>query len=177
MMDIVEQIEAILGRATQDFDGNDEVLRRAADEIKTLRAASAVGYLFDNEDTGREFAEQHPVESAEVPDATNVVPATASELLAEVLSAWRELEQLRQRERDGFVVVDQPLYPDVSPSSSSGQLRFAKVSGDTLLEMRNNIRKEPLYMCGDTVLVWVNQSDLINHQIIGMAREVEHPKA
>lgn len=104
MMDIVEQIEAILGRATQDFDGNDEVLRRAADEIKKLRAAAVVGYLYDNEDTGREFAEQHPVDSGEVPDATNVTAATSDTLLLELLTAWKELGDLRQRERDVFVV-------------------------------------------------------------------------
>ena len=44
-MDIVTQIEAILGRVTQDFDGNDEVLRRAAEEIKLLRATRAVRHV------------------------------------------------------------------------------------------------------------------------------------
>lgn len=37
-MDVVEQIEAVLNRATQDFDGRDDIMQRAADEIKRLRA-------------------------------------------------------------------------------------------------------------------------------------------
>lgn len=37
-MDVVEQIEAVLNRATQDFDGRDGIMQRAADEIKRLRA-------------------------------------------------------------------------------------------------------------------------------------------
>lgn len=206
MMDIVEQIEAILGRATQDFDGNDEVLRRAADEIKKLRAAAVVGYLYDNEDTGCEFAEQHPVESGEVPDATNVTPATASAILPELLTAWKELGELRHRERDAFVILGtptgylkpssewtvppfyipaneridewakkvftEPLYaPSAIMSHRIAPLRFAKVSGDTLADMRDSIRKDPLCAYGDAVLVWVNQGDLLNHQISGTVKE------
>lgn len=41
-MDVVDQIEAILDRATQDFDGRDEIMRRAADEIVRLRAAESL---------------------------------------------------------------------------------------------------------------------------------------
>lgn len=37
-MDVVEQIEGVLNRATQDFDGRDDIMQRAADEIKRLRA-------------------------------------------------------------------------------------------------------------------------------------------
>ncbi|MCV9964127.1 hypothetical protein OIU34_19785 [Pararhizobium sp. BT-229] len=206
MMDIVEQIEAILDRATQDFDGKDEVLRRAAAEIKALRSAAVVGYLYDNEDTGREFAEQHPVESGEVPDATNVVPGTAEAILAELLTAWKELGELRQRERDAFVILGEPtgylkpsaewtvppyyitanerteewarkvftepLYaPAAIQSLRVAPLRFAKSVGDTLADMRDNIRKDPLYAYGDAVLVWLNQGDLINHQIAGTVKE------
>ena len=80
-MDILEQIEAILDRATQDFDGRDEVLRRAAVEIRALRATRAVRH----------------------------VPAV----------------------------------------------------GDTLSEMRDNVRNDALYRTGDVSLVWANQGDLI----------------
>lgn len=206
-MDVVEQIEAILDRATQDFDGRDEIMRRAADEIKALRAAASVGWLYDNEDTGREFAEQHPVETGEVPDATNVVAATASALLAELTSAWEELEQALGRERDCAVHLGEPVGylkpisnwavppfyipaserietwaknvftdPVYSPSSIQGgrirALRFAKAKGQTREELCANVHKEPLYAIGDTVLVWVNEGDLINHQIAGSAQEV-----
>jgi hypothetical protein len=181
-------------------------LRRAADEIKKLRAAGVVGYLYDNEDTGREFAEQTPVESGEVPDATNVAPATAAALLPELLTAWKELGEVRQRERDAFVIIGEPagylkpsaewtvqpyyipaserteewakkvftepLYaPSAIMSASIGPLRFAKVVGDTLSDMRDNVRKDPLYAYGDAVLVWANQGDLINHQIAGTVKE------
>lgn len=37
-MDIVERIEATLDRATQDFDGRDDLLKAAAEEIVRLRA-------------------------------------------------------------------------------------------------------------------------------------------
>lgn len=36
-MDVVDQIEAHLGRATQDFDGRDEIMSRAKDEVVRLR--------------------------------------------------------------------------------------------------------------------------------------------
>lgn len=206
MMDVVEQIEAILDRATQDFDGRDEIMRRAAAEIKALRAAVSVGWLYDNEDTGREFAEQHPVESGEVPDATNVVAATASALLAEITTAWKELEQARERERDcavhlgepvGYLkpisdravppfyipagertetwaknVFTDPVYSPLSIRSVIRPLRFARARGQTWEELRANVHKEPLYAIGDTVLVWVNEGDLIEHQIAGSAKEL-----
>jgi hypothetical protein len=69
-----------------------EIVARAKDLHENL----SVGWLFDNEDVGREFSENHPVESGEVPDATNVVPANAVKLLAEVKNAWKLLEELRQ---------------------------------------------------------------------------------
>jgi hypothetical protein len=37
-MDILKQIDAILDRVTQDFDGRDEVLKAAASEISRLRS-------------------------------------------------------------------------------------------------------------------------------------------
>ena len=52
------------------------------------RTKFARGWLYDNEDTGREWSENHPIESGEVPDATNVVPGTTDNLLKELLSAW-----------------------------------------------------------------------------------------
>jgi hypothetical protein len=212
MMDIVEQIEAILDRATQDFDGRDEVMRRAADEIKALRAAVSAGWLYDNEDTGREFAEQHPVESGEVPDATNVVAATASALLGELTPAWQELEQARVRERDCAVNLGEPVGylkpisdwavppfyipatertenwaknvftdPVYSRSSIRGvrvrPLRFAKAKAQTREELRANVHNDPLYAIGDTVLVWVNEGDLSEHQIAGSAKEISSGSA
>ena len=47
-----------------------------------------IGWLYDNEDAGREYSDSHPVESGEVPDATNIVPATAGNLLIELKSSW-----------------------------------------------------------------------------------------
>ena len=37
-MDVVEQINAVLSRATQDFDGRDEIMQRAANRIAALEA-------------------------------------------------------------------------------------------------------------------------------------------
>ena len=208
MMDVVEQIDAILDRATQDFDGRDEVLRRAAEEIRALRAAASVGWLYNNGDTGREFAEQHPIESAEVPDATNVAAATAEPLLADLLSAWKELDEARKRERELTIILGEPTGylkpagewsvppffipvaerteewakkvftdPVYAPSAIIGMRvppsRFTEANGDTLAEMRANVRHDPLYGFGDAVLVWVNQGDLINHQIAAKAKGSE----
>lgn len=65
------------------------------------------GWLFDNEDTGREFSESHPVRSGEVPDAKNVVPATRDNLLSELLASWKgsaddrqEISRLREEAAD-----------------------------------------------------------------------------
>lgn len=44
MLDVVEQIERILNRATQDFDGRDEIMQRAADEIKQWRRMCRENY-------------------------------------------------------------------------------------------------------------------------------------
>jgi hypothetical protein len=205
MMDVVEQIDAILERVTQDFDGRDEVLRRAADEIRALRSSASVGWLYDNEDTGREFAEQHPVESAEVPDATNVKSATAEVLLSELVSAWKELEEARERKLNSVVNLGDPTgylkpssewavppifipaaqrteewakkvftEPVYAQSAIKGMqlppLRFTEVLGDTLTEMRANVRQNPLYAFGDVVLAWVNQGDLIHHRVTGNAK-------
>lgn len=75
---------------------HEEIVRRA----KELREGPSVGWLFDNEDVGREFSEDHPVESGEVPDATNIVPANAETLLAEMKGAWKLLEENRRTRDD-----------------------------------------------------------------------------
>lgn len=51
--------------------------------------SNTTGWLYDNEDTGREYSDDHPIESGEVTDATNVVPATAENLLSELKSSWK----------------------------------------------------------------------------------------
>jgi hypothetical protein len=74
---------------------------------KRLHAQNSVGWLFDNEDVGREFSEDHPIESGEVPDATNVVPANAETLLVEMKGAWKLLEENRQtRDELGALLGD-----------------------------------------------------------------------
>jgi hypothetical protein len=53
------------------------------------------GWFYFNPDTGTEWAEQHPVESGEVPDAENVRPATLSAVRGEMFDAWEALEAQR----------------------------------------------------------------------------------
>ncbi|MFT8945972.1 MAG: hypothetical protein ABF876_05245 [Acetobacter aceti] len=55
----------------------------------------AHGWLFHNPDTGTEWSENHPVESGEVPDATDIRPATVEAVREELLDAWGELEITR----------------------------------------------------------------------------------
>lgn len=199
MMDILERIEATIDRATQDFDGRDELLRDAAVEIRRLRAGSSVGFLYDNEDTGREFAEQHPVESGEVSDATNVVPATAENLLRELTTAWGELGDSRTKanaEPIGYLkeeteetieprfirteertlewqrrVFNVPVFGEPKHVMSARPLRFSHAKGENLSEMRDLSKREPIGMTGDLCLVWVNQGDLYYQMICGLAKE------
>lgn len=80
-----------------------EIVARA----KALFSGQSAGWLYDNEDTGREFSENHPVESGEVPDATNVIAATAANLLEELKSVWTMLEEVRvDRDRLASRVYD-----------------------------------------------------------------------
>lgn len=58
-------------------------------EIIAVRSADQLGWLYDNEDTGREYSDDHPIDSGSVPDATKIVPATAAYLLAELKSSWK----------------------------------------------------------------------------------------
>lgn len=55
----------------------------------------SVGWLFCNPDTGDEFSVQHPIESGEVLDATDIEPATADNLLPFLLGAWEEMSATR----------------------------------------------------------------------------------
>ncbi|HEV7286686.1 MAG TPA: hypothetical protein VGN75_17680 [Kaistia sp.] len=48
------------------------------------------GWVYLNEDTGIEWAEQHPVHSGEVPDATDVRVATAAVLQSLLTEAWSD---------------------------------------------------------------------------------------
>ncbi|MBY3432861.1 hypothetical protein HFN89_01555 [Rhizobium laguerreae] len=140
----MEQIEAILDRATQDSDGRDEVMRRAAEEIKVLRAAVSVGWIYNNEDTGREFAEQHPVDSGEVTDATNVVAATAAALLAELAPAWEEIEQARARERNCIVSLGEPA-GYIKPISEWAVPPFYIPAKERTEDWAKHVFTDPLY--------------------------------
>lgn len=80
------------------FDSIDAAVRAILATRCSSQQEEAVpfGWLYDNEDTGREFSEQHPVDSGEVPDATNIVPANAGNLLNELRTAWVDLADSRQ---------------------------------------------------------------------------------
>lgn len=47
-----------------------------------------------------------------------------------------------------------------SESKTAAGIRYAPAQGDTMAEMRENVRNTELYMHGDCVLVWVNEGDL-----------------
>lgn len=70
------------------------------EQAKRLYVDSTVGWLYDNEDVGREFSTNHPVESGEVPDATNITPATAPVLLNEMTQAWQMLSEIHKAKRE-----------------------------------------------------------------------------
>lgn len=62
----------------------------------TMGTTQVNGWLYDNEDTGREFSENHPVQSGEVPDAKNIVTASNENLLKELLSSWKSWNEDRE---------------------------------------------------------------------------------
>lgn len=57
--------------------------------IRSELAEEHLGWLYDNEDAGPEYSENHPIESGEVPDAKNVRPATLKALRDDLLNAWK----------------------------------------------------------------------------------------
>lgn len=44
-------------------------------------------------------------------------------------------------------------------------MRFIEAEGATLVEMKENARKNDLFQLGDMRLIWVNEGDLIAEQI------------
>lgn len=80
-------------------DGGKCPAHESADARPALPAPVAeephLGWLYHNEDTGTEWSEQHPVESGEVPDATEVRPATLENLKAELMASWVSLAEAR----------------------------------------------------------------------------------
>ncbi|GEM_PF-5071780 len=115
------QAEAIIAaeRATRKFWENreNEALKRAekaeADnaaltarveasekEVDRLQMARVFdGWLYRNPDTGTEWAEQHPIVSGEVPDATEVRAATATAFQNELIPAWEDLAKETSRRK------------------------------------------------------------------------------
>lgn len=60
-----------------------------AERIKELESSS-FGYVYHNPDTGVEWGEQHPIESGEVPDATDIQAADLAVLHSNLMLAWQE---------------------------------------------------------------------------------------
>lgn len=93
----------------------------------------STGWLFDNEDTGREFSEAHPIRSGEVPDAKNVVPATCKNLLRELLDAWKAAEDDRveiARLREAMAHRSPPVRPQVEDEA---EILRRLSGGDTIV--------------------------------------------
>jgi len=107
--------------AVTELRENDEVaasiaLRAQAERIKELEARCRIasrgldalsvrlpmaerpnsfGYVYHNPDAGTEWAEQHPVDSGEVPDATDIQAADLAVLHSNLMLAWQENAILR----------------------------------------------------------------------------------
>lgn len=104
------------------------------------------GWLYDNEDTGREYSDDHPVESGAVPDATNIVAATAENLLTELKSSWKAWNEDRvsiaqmSDENYGFrraldkisgMIDDESAGLDEAIETATYALRLAKADATT----------------------------------------------
>lgn len=66
--------------------------------LPTLQQSA--GWLFHNPDTGVELAEDHPIESGEVPDAENVKEANVGALKEALLDAWKNNAEEEKQNRD-----------------------------------------------------------------------------
>ena len=59
-------------------------------------------------------------------------------------------------------------------------IRMAAPMGDTIEEMRDNIRGTPLHQIGDARLMWVNEGDMVMGQMqetVGILSNSKEPKA
>lgn len=56
----------------------------------------SIGWLYDSDDAGTEFSENHPIESGECSDAKDIKPATAENLRSELLISWKTWAEDRE---------------------------------------------------------------------------------
>jgi hypothetical protein len=86
----------------------EEKFRRIAALLRLPAMVGEVhyGYLYFNPDTGIEWAPQHPVESGEVHDAEDVRPATLAALHAEMIAAWKMLQEERAQHKPAVTQKD-----------------------------------------------------------------------
>lgn len=54
-----------------------------------IERPNSFGYVYHNPDTGTEWAEQHPIDSGEVPDATDIQAADLAVLHSNLMLAWQ----------------------------------------------------------------------------------------
>lgn len=78
--DTIERLSADLAQAKRERDG----------------ALAPVAWLYHNEDTGIEISRQHPIDSGEVPDATDVAPLHNEAAYLAIIDAWENLDTTEQ---------------------------------------------------------------------------------
>lgn len=109
-MDVVEQIRAVLDRATQDFDGRDEIMRRAADEIDRLRSAPTVAAQQCGRDWRDEIPVAVPIEDHEIEGYLAARALTALEArFAEIDAHRRKILEENERLLHAFIEKDREL--------------------------------------------------------------------
>lgn len=69
----------------------------APQDVPGLPTRYSIGYIFRNPRTGPDFSPNHPIESGEVPDATDINEAQCDVLLGEMLEAWGINQELTQK--------------------------------------------------------------------------------
>ncbi|WP_287461199.1 hypothetical protein [Sphingomonas sp.] len=74
------------------YVGHEDVVLTVAAALASDRGEPGTGWVYDNEDTGEEYSPNHPIESGETPDATNVRRSTAQED-----HLWSEMQRLNER--------------------------------------------------------------------------------
>lgn len=92
----------------------------------------------------------------------------ARDIFEAILSS---IDEEREEAAARIEVLERALQAKSSTSLAHHPLRYTGAVGETLSEMRENVRKTDIYAAGDAQLVWVNQGDLLMYA----TRSAEEP--
>lgn len=83
---------------------------------------------------------------------------------------WEDvpIDEIFRRPRYSFLAERARDAARTAIAAMPAPLRYARVNGFTIREMREDVRSTALYQLGDAVLVWVNEGDLYSSNHIDL---------